>query len=200
MRTSILIFLMLFAMPAAAEPALSLWVDEGGTLVDAYDITPSVSFDVVVLLDSDGNDVELVDFGMTDLGATVPGLLNLGTTSMIGTCGLIPENCFEGNYSIFVAGCHPPGEGIEVLRITFADFGGVGPDVVAVIGANSFGGIPTSPGFVDCGQNEFSAPMDGPSGGETSSGVVWPPGGLILNPTRPIPVESSGMSLLKSRY
>ena len=46
----------------------------------------------------------------------------------------------------------------------------------------------------------FAAPMDGPSGGETSSGVVWPPGGIILNPTRPIPVDEPSVSMLKSRY
>jgi hypothetical protein len=201
MKAALLISLMIFAIPAAAQPALSLWIDDDGTLVDDYDVQVSVTFEVVVRLDSDGHDLSLVDWGMTELATVAPGLFNLGMNSPIGSCGFIPENCFEGNYSIFVNGCHPPGAGIEVIRISYADFtGAAGPDIVATIGPNGFGGIPSSPGFVDCSDVGFAAPMDGPSGGETSSGVVWPPGGLILNPTRPIPVEPTTVSMLKSRY
>jgi hypothetical protein len=201
MQTAILAILILFAVPAAAQPALSLWVDDNGTLVDDYDIQISVIFDVVVMLDSGLQEVSLVDWGMTNLSSAAPGLFNMGKSSTIGSCGFIPEACFEGSYTLFVDGCHPGGSSIEVMRISFGDFSGaVGRDIVATIGGNPSTPIASSPGFVDCSDAVFAAPMDGPSGGETSSGVVWPPGGIILNPTRPLPVESLTVSMLKSRY
>lgn len=201
MKASILILLLIFAVPAAAQPTMALWVDQGGQLVDDYDIPVSVVFEVVVTLDSDGNDVALVEWGMTDLTIAAPGLISLGMTSSIGSCGLLPETCMDGNYTIFVNGCHPGGGQVQIARLSFADFTGVvGPDIVATIGPRESGGIPGSSGFFDCSDAAFAAPMGGSSGGTTSSGVTWPPGGLILNPTRPIPVDEPTLSAMKSRY
>ena len=202
MRTLLNVFaLLLIPQICTAQPTMALWVDDGGVLVDDYDVLPAIMFDVVVTLDSDASQVGLVSWGMTRLEVAAPGLVALGMTASIGSCGFNPEACFEGNYTILVAGCHPPGDRIPVARFRFADFAGVvGADVVAVIGPNASGGIPGSSGFMDCADQVIAAPMGGSSGGTTSSGVTWPAGGLILNPTRPIPVHASGVSMLKARY
>jgi hypothetical protein len=197
MKTLILIAVLLLAAPASAQPTFALWVDQAGTLVNDYDVLFAVNFDVVVTLDSDGHDLSHVTWGMTDL--VDAGVFQLNAASPIGSCGLIPENCMDGTYSIAVAGCHPGGTRVQVMRLTYADFSGTfGPDVVAVVGPVD--PASTDPGFVDCGQTWFDATMGGSPGGTTSSGVTWPDGGLILNPTRPIPVGESGLSALKARY
>ena len=199
MRASIVIVLLMFAVPAVAQPTMALWVDAQGELTNNFEIPPATTFDIVVTLDSDGHDVSQVHWGMTDPFDL--GLIVLNDMSPIGTCGLIPENCFDGTYSIAVNGdCHPAGERLEVMRISCADFTGTaGADVVAVIGPVDPSS--TDPAFVDCDENVFAAPMGGYPGGTTAAGVEWPDGGLILNPTDwVLDVTTRGLSALKARY
>ena len=59
MRSLLLICFLVLALPARAQPTFALWVDQGGTLINDYDVPFSTNFDVVVTLDSDGHDLSI---------------------------------------------------------------------------------------------------------------------------------------------
>jgi len=86
------------------------------------------------------------------------------------------------------------------VRISIGPFQSVGPPDTIFTVRPLYEGIDGEPAFYDCSQLPSGAPMGGVPGGTTSSGVTWPHGSLILNPTRPIPTDTDSFGVLKSRY
>jgi len=210
MRSLILAALVTIAAPAAAQPTFAIWVDQGGVLANDHDVI-NPRFEVVVTLDSDGHESSAAEWVMTDLLVVSPGVFLLRQWSNLGLpCGIMGEDCLDnhnyGEYSFPFTACVPTGERVELLRIDYGAFGGpMGNDIVLMLRGfepgdsrpSHFGG---APGIVDCADQLISGAMGGSPGGTTSSGVTWPEGALILNPTRPIPVSDPTFGVLKTRY
>ena len=210
MKCLIPLVVLLIAAPAAAQPTFAVWADAGGVLVNDFDVLNPV-FEVVVTLDSDGHQSAGAEWVMTDLREAIPGIFLLSQTSSLGNpCGIMGEDCLGpdglGEYTLAFWHCEDEGDRVELLRIQYGAFGEqIDADRVLTIRGfqpgdtrpSSFGG---APGIVDCADQKFAGIMGGSPGGTTSSGVTWPEGALILNPTRPIPVEGPTFSTVKSRY
>ena len=56
-------------------------------------------------------------------------------------------------------------------------------------------------GFIDCADNGIVVQMGGTDGGETGSGVVFPDGSCVLNPTPiAVPTADGSVGQLKARF
>lgn len=196
MRALIVMILVLIAAPAGAQPTMAVWVEDSAVLVNDFDVQISVNFDVVVTLDTNGSQSSYAEWKMTDISAGM-GLVKLGASYPVGDCGFLPENCFQGEYRISFTECEAPGDRIQLARIKFADLTGVGVKDFVVTLDGFDGG---NPGFIDCEDLPVVALMGGSPGGETSAGVTYPNGSLVLNPTRPLPGAAGSFGLLKVRY
>jgi len=215
MRIALLATVFLaFSLPCAADPTLSIWADDDGTLVNMFDVTEAEPFDIVFVLDSDGHGVRALEFVADDLTGLVPGIFKIGSSSSAPVhldpvgCGVgARSTCGPGEVLVVYYDCHLSSDSLELLRWTYGDFSGVMTSDV-VITLRGFGpgdSFPSSiggePGFLDCEDVPIAAPMGGSDGGVTDSGVMWPDGSLILNPCCvPLPVEDSSFAALKSRY
>jgi hypothetical protein len=124
-----------------------------------------------------------------------PGVLVLETTRINNTPLDLGINDI-GEYLMAFGDCEPPGDRIELVRISYADFGGaIGSSsiVMALRGfeagdsqPSTFGGLP---GFVDCREQTYSAPMGGNEAG----------GALCVNCYAP-PATDSSVTELKSKF
>ena len=197
MRIVVLAFtFLMISSSALAQPTMAVWVEDGAVLVNDFDIQTGVNFEVVITLDSDGSQSSYAEWKMNDLVAEA-GLVKLGVTIPVGDCGFLPENCFQGEYRVTFTECEEPGDRIQLARITFVDFIGVAAKDFVVTLDGFDGG---DPGFIDCAELPVAALMGGSPGGETSAGVTYPNGSLVLNPTRPLPNEAGSFGVLKSRF
>ena len=206
-RIALVFVLLMTPQGAVAQPVMSAWIDDEGMLVDRFDVEFGQAFDMVILLDPAGESVGAVEFVVTDLLETLPGILRLARSSPYrGTVKGLTDDCYLDQYAFAFDDCAQPAGSIEVLRLTYGDFSGleISDVVVALRGLGPGDCYPPSTeaglGFVSCEGVPFSAVAGGSPGGTTSSGVTWPPGGLILNPARPIPVDGPSASMLKTRY
>ena len=186
---------ILIPMAALAGPSMAIWSGDGGSL--STDLTTSAGnpFDVVVTLDSDGHDSAAAEWVMTDLRVEFPGVLVLATAKINNTPLDLGINDL-GEYLIAFGVCEPPGDRVELVRITYADMSGVIGSTSIVMGLrgfepgdsqpSSFSGLP---GFVDCGGSKYTAPM----GGNSADGA------LCVNCYSP-PATESSITELKSKF
>ena len=186
------LLVLLICPSAVSAQTMAVSVDPdrtvgGSPFVQVFDVTVSVGFDVVVWLDSAGSDGQFAEFVVTDLQKLVPGVFKLGTVAIGNPIDL--EFREPGEFKLAYGECVVAASQLELVRITYADFGGVlGLDrVMTVRGfgpgdteASIFGG---APGFVDCNDINIPCSMGGTTGGVTGSGAIFPPGGLVLNAT-----------------
>ena len=185
----------LVPITAMAGPSMAIWAGSGGTLVTELTTTTGNPFDVVVTLDSDGHDSAAAEWVMTDLRAEFPGVLALATVKINNTALDLGLNAV-GEYLMAFGTCEPPGNQVELLRITYADFGGAIGSRSIVLGLrgfesgdsqpSTFSGLP---GFVDCRSDKYAAPM----GGNSADGA------LCVNCYSP-PVTESSITELKTKF
>ena len=178
-----------------AAPTMAIWAGASGSL--ATDLTTSTGnpFDVVVTLNSDGHDSAAAEWVMTDLRTAFPGVIALATTKINNTALDLGINNV-GEYLMAFGACEPAGDRVELLRITYADFGGVIGSTSIVLGLrgfepgdsqpSTFSGLP---GFVDCAGSKYAAPM----GGNSADGA------LCVNCYSP-PVTESSITELKTKF
>jgi hypothetical protein len=163
------------------------------------------TFDLIVSLDTAGEPSSGAEFVMTELLVVAPGVFKLATNRIFGSQLDLGDNAV-GEYIIAFGACAPPGI-VEMVRVNYGTFQGDVPSdtVIALRGLqpgdsqpSTFGG---ELGFFDCTDNGFVAQFGGTDGGETGSGVVFPDGSCVVNPT-PLAVdnEAGSMGQLKARF
>jgi len=192
---ALVLIIALIPVAAFAEPSMAIWSGESGSLSSDLTTSTNLAFDIVVTLDSDGRDSQVAEFVITELRVEFPGVFAIATTKINNTPLDLGYNDV-GEYLIAFRECVPPGDRIEMVRITYIDYSGVigSKSIVMKLRGfesgdsqpSTFGGLP---GFVDCNENKYVAPMGGNSAG----------GSLCLNCYLPPPTESS-VSDLKSKF
>ena len=206
-----LLVLALIPTPALAQTmAVSVDPDRtpgGAPLVQVFDVTISVAFDVVVWLDSAGHPGQAVEFVVTDLAEIVPGVFKISTVTIGNPIDLGLEFPAPGEFALVYGECVAANNQLELARITYADFTGVlGMDqVMTVRGFQPGDSVPSTfggqPGFVDCDDALVSCEMGGTAGGVTGSGVTFPAGALILNATPlVVPTGDGSIARLKAKF
>ncbi len=203
--------LILLICPAAASAqTMAVSVDPDRTpgdapLVQVFDTVVSVAFDVVVWLDTAGHDGQAAEFVVTDLAELVPGVIKLSTVTIGNPIDL--ELPVPGEFALVYGECVAANSQLELARITYVDFTDVlGLDQVMTVRGFQPGDTRPStfdgqPGFIDCDDTLVACEMGGTTGGISGSGVVFPPGGLILNPTPlVVPVGDGSMGQMKAMF
>ena len=211
MRISTLLLsfvLVVLSSAGTIAQTISLAVDSDGELTRSFDIVTGEEFDVVTLVNTDGNEIAGLEWVQTELLGLVPGIFKLATVRLCGTCDCFGCEEYAGEYVESLGGCWPSSSELEVLRITYLDFqGSVGSDLVLAVRGimpgdhwpSSFNG---SPGFIDCNDAKFPLVMSGGDAWQTGSGVVVPSGAAVLNPTPPLVVGATdrALSRIKAMY
>ena len=211
MRLLVTLAILALSAPAIAQPHFTIWADDDGFLVSAFTVPPSPDeFDVVVTLDSDGHQSAAAEWVMTWLPTVAPGVFHTGTASIALplsiNCGARTLSTCSPGEVLFAFGCRPASGQLELVRYSFMDVSGVVPPdtVIALRGYQPGDTMPSSfdgqPGFVDCNDVAVPGEMGGTPGGRTLSGVEFPPGSLILNPTLPLPSASTSFGMIKAQY
>ena len=178
----------------------------GGTPGQVVDIPQGTQFNMTVSLDPAGEGSSAAEFVMTELLLIAPGVFKLGTVKINNTPLDLGDNA-RGEYVLAFQGCVPAGAPVEMVVLTYGTFGGPVPvdTVIELRGLqpgdsveSTFGG---ELGLIDCADNGIPAQMGGTEGGITGSGVVFPDGSCVLNPT-PIAVDNVDGSVgqLKARF
>jgi hypothetical protein len=191
---------------AAGATAQTMAISAGAPGIQVAETIPGTPFDVVVWGDTGTSDSAAAEFVATELLQVTPGVFKLATVKINNTTLDLGDNAL-GEYILAFAACFLPDPQLELVRVTYGDFSGVvGADVVMTLRGlqpgdsrpSSFNG---SVGFVDCQDVKYSATVGGVDGGVTGSGVVFPDGGLVLNPT-PIAVDNDATSFgqVKARF
>lgn len=186
---------LVLATPALASPTMAVWADTGGGLLSDLTIEGDQPFDVVVTLDTDGHDAAAAEWVMTELRLEYPGLFAIAVQKINDTPLDLGVNDI-GEYLMAFATCAPSDDRLELLRITYADLGGVVGTKAALVTIRGFQAGDTQPssfsgqpGFVDCGSQKHAAEMGGNESG----------GALCVNCYRP-PERESTMTELKSKF
>jgi hypothetical protein len=192
---SLALLITLIPMMASAGPSMAIWSGEPGSLSSELTTSADRPFDIVVTLDTQGRQALVAEFVMTELSVEFPGVFAIATTKINNTSLDLGYNA-AGEYLMAFRECVQPGDQIELVRVTYADISGVigSKSIVMKIRGfesgdsqlSSFRGLP---GFVDCSENKYAAPM----GGNSADGT------LCVNCYLP-PATDSSMSDLKSNF
>lgn len=174
-------------------------------------------FDVVVLLDSNGQAVSAAAFNLTPLP---PGVFTFNTEYPTGST-VNHGDAAAGVYDLEFLGCAPPCDQRELVRFQALDTTGAlrsGSNFIMVV--SGLGDTADNPVFRSCDGGEHAAPMGGADGGVVAPGVEFPDGSLILSPdpisgpgrshappcdlrsqcTQAVPVAIGSLSTLKARF
>lgn len=191
----IAIFLCLLSAPATATPGFAIWGDDGSGLRPDLTIRPGQPFDVVVTLDSEGHGSVAAEWVMSELRLLFPGVQVVQTTKILNT-GLDLGLNEVGEYLMAFGGCAPADSRLELVRITYADFGGVigtRSTLLTLRGFESSDSRPSSfrgqPGFVDCDEGRHPGEMGGHENG----------GALCVNCYEP-PATETSFSDIKAKF
>ena len=203
----VLALTLVFAPSASAEPLFAVSTDHHGGFTPHLDVWVGDTFDVVVLLDSDGLATQAAEFVLTDLTAIAPGVFQISVTGPPPTFDLDLEDP-RGEFIFNFGTCVDPGEEIELVRIRYGIFGLDLPPVDKLMSIRGFGpgdSQPSSfdgdPGVVDCDGNLVAGAM----GGQLppcswNLGGVQAPGTLVINGQCGTPAATGTMGMIKSRY
>lgn len=206
------VLLVALNSPALAQhPTMAVSADAGSQLVQWYDTPTSTSFDLVVWVDTLGEQAKAAEFVMTDLTQAVPGVLKVGTTKINAATLDVGDNSV-GEY-VFLFGdlnawlCAAPSPQLEIVRVEYLDSSGlIGRDVLVNLrGLQTGDSVPGSfqgePGFIDCQDVKHPCRVGGADGGYTNTGLLVPDGTTVLNPTVGfVAGEVSSMGLQKARF
>lgn len=189
------LFLCLFPQITYATPTFALWGDTGSGLRPDLTTNSADPFDVVVTLDSSGYSSLAAEWVMLDLRSEFPGVYALQTRKINDTPLDLGSN-EDGEYLMAFGSCAQPGNQVELVRVTYADFGGTIGTSSTLLTLRGFSGSdsrPSSfsgqPGFVDCQSVKHSGEM----GGNDNAGA------LCVNCYEP-PTTEATMAQLKSRF
>ena len=170
--------------------------------------TPGVPFDVKVWMDTNGDDGNAAEFVMTELMSIYPTIFKLGTIKINNTTLDLGDNSL-GEYLLSFGGCIPGGPQVDLVLVTYGDFGGVmlpNSDVNVTLRGfqpgdtrpSSFGG---EAGFVRCDSVKFPMTVGGQDGGVTQGGTAFADGTLMVNGSMPVvDGENDSMGSLKARF
>jgi hypothetical protein len=192
----LLLIALLVPATALATATMAIWSDTGSGLSPELTTQTGVNFTIVVTLDSDGSDALAAEFVITDPRNVFPGVFALETKKVNNTALDLGENSL-GEYVMAFGACQPPGDRIEMVRVTYGDFSGVigGQSAVLTLRGLQIGDtVPStfngSPGFVACDTStNYLAEM----GGHENEGA------LCINCFDPPGAEST-MTELKSKF
>ncbi|RKZ13209.1 hypothetical protein DRQ53_11555 [bacterium] len=195
----------IFGAVGASAQTIAVSAKVGGMYQQTFD-TPVGPFNTAVWMDTTGLDANAAEFVVTDLLALIPGSFKLSTVKINNTTLDLGDNSV-GEYLLSFGGCVSGGAQVELIDVQYGDFGGAaGADIVMFLRGfepgdsrpSSFGG---EPGFVDCGSIKHNMTVGGTDGGTTGSGVVFPDGTCVLNPTpEAVPNEGDSFGSLKGRF
>jgi hypothetical protein len=196
----------LLALPAMAF-AQTMYVQAdvpGGAGQAALDVGFGATFDLIVYLDA-GGESSAAEFVMTELLLIAPGVFKLNTTKINNTQLDLGDNAL-GEYLMAFGSCVTPFP-VEMVRVNYGGFQGI-PATDTVITLRGFQPGDTQPssfagelGFIDCNDNAIVAQLGGTDGGRTGSGVVFPDGTCVLNPTPEVVDNEAGtVGQLKARF
>ena len=198
----------LLALPVAAS-AQFMYVQGapiGGTPGPVFDIGQGAQFNLEVVLDTGGEGSSAAEFVMTELLLVAPGVFKLGTVKINNTPLDLGDNAV-GEYVLAFQGCVAGGAPVTMVTLTYGTFGGPVPADTAITlrglqpgdsVESTFGG---ELGFIDCADNGYPVQMGGTDGGITGSGVVFPDGSCVLNPTPiAVPTVDGSVGQLKAQF
>ena len=178
----------------------------GGIPGSALDVPANIQFQVNVTLDAAGEGSSAAEFVLTELLLINPGIFKLSTVKINNTPLDLGDNSV-GEYVMAFGGCEAGGAPINMVVLTYGTFGGVPPtDTVLELRGlqpgdsveSTFGG---ELGFIDCADNGYPVQMGGTDGGITGSGVVFPDGSCVLNPTPiAVPTVDGSVGQLKAQF
>ncbi|RKZ13516.1 hypothetical protein DRQ53_13195 [bacterium] len=190
------------------DMTIAVSADSAGIMVPTFNSTPGVPFDIVVWMDNelfeDGNAAEFV---VTDVRVLYPSVFKLGTIKINNTTLDLGDNNV-GEYLLSFGGCLTGGPLLELVRVTFGDFGGAIPpfanDNLTLRGfqfgdsrPSSFGG---EPGVVSCDSQKHVLEIGGMRFGSTQD-VPFAAGTMVLNPGEPVvDNDTASFGALKSRF
>ena len=197
----LILILMLMPVAAVAQPTLTIWVDADGTLVNQFDVVLGEVFEIVVLVDTDGHEIDGVAWTMRDL--TEFGFIVSNEHPLsFWSCALDGCHYWDGFFQFPFDECQPASGRLEVVRFGMLVIEPVQDFVLQIEEPIDWSSWGTTPVMGGCGDPwRYPMVLGGSQGGTTASGVTWPAGGLILSPTRPtIDVATRGLSALKARY
>ena len=202
----------LMALPAIAfAQTMTVSADPDGAggsgpYTQVFDSPVGLTFDLVVWMDTAGEPSSAAEFVMSELLLVAPGILKTGTLRINNTQLDLGDNA-RGEYIIAFGGCEPPSSDLLMVRVTYIDLGtAVGSDVVLTLRGFELGDSQPSSfagavGFVDCSDAKVFSVMGGTDGGITGADVVFPDGGMVLNPTPiVVPTADDSMGQLKARF
>lgn len=209
-RPILALALALFPAGPAASQTIAVSVDpDGGAgsadYVQAFDVTPGESFDVVIWADTGGHSIRAVEFVVTELRDQFPEVFRLSTWWIDPP----PVNHEQhgGEYRIDLADCAEPGARVDLIRLTYLDITGVIDDdqLLTLRGfqpgdtrPSLYGG---EPGFTDCDDLDHVLTPGGTVSGLTGAGVRFGPGELVLEPTPAVvPTISTSLGRWKLRF
>lgn len=151
-----------------------------------YDTGYAQTFDVVVLLDSQGWDVSGAVFHLTPI--SYDGLI-LVDTNYPTDVTVNHGDAAAGEFDLEFMGCAPACEQRELVRFKYINLShalSVARDIIMTV--SGVDDTSDQPVFRDCSGADHLAPMGGANGGVTYWGVEFPDGSLIINPT-PIVIQ-----------
>jgi len=205
-RVALLLVLAVLASPSSGiAQEMAIQVDTGGYLTGLFHITTGVPFTVVTTIDTDGKEFTAAEWVQTELLTLAPGIFKLSTVANCSPCEFLGDASL-GEYLMYWGYCAPPSEGEELLRITYGDVGGLVPiDTVMEIrgvqgGDTRVSSFDGSPGFADCSEGLYAAPMDDRVAFCTVLGNCAPEGGCMLNPAFISATGEAGISTLKAQF
>ena len=165
-------------------------------------------FDLIVRLDPAGEASSAAEFVMTEPLVEVPGIFKLSTVKILNTPLDLGDNT-KGEYILAFGECVPSTGLVELVRVGYGDFGGaLAPNSDFVVSLRGFQPGDSKPssfngelGFVDCADNKYPVALGGADGGVTGSGVTFPDGGMVIQPTPlAVPTDAGTMGQLKARF
>lgn len=167
------------AAPARSDsqPTLQVWADTGFDYANYKAVPLGTVWDMAIIVGSPDLEVAAVQFNFP---WRPPGVLAVVTQYSVGNT-TNSGDASAGQYWLDFGGCAPPCDRLEVLRVTYANFGAEVEQntVLEIYGPQGPGSVPV---LQDCGGAEHEAPMGGTPGGTTCEvKIEVPPGAAVLN-------------------
>jgi hypothetical protein len=178
----------------------------GGPAGAVVDVPQGTTFEMRVSLDAAGEASSAAEFVMGELLLLAPGVFKLGTIKVNNTPLDLGDNAV-GEYVMAFGTCVPGGAPVDLVVLNYGTFGGPVPvdTVIALRGLQPGDSVESTfngdLGFIDCSDNGYVAQMGGTDGGVTGSGVEFPDGSLVINPTPlAVPTVDGSVGQLKAQF
>jgi len=219
MRTTRIVLFLAVMISITVTPAwaqfpvsgtIGLYLDDsdGNDLSRSGVVKKGKPFEIVVTMTTpEERHASLAVFQITELNLTYPGVFKVSTWKYNNTQMDLGRNDI-GEYVFAFQECAPDGE-IEILRVGYNHVSGPFRDVALYVGGlpEDTEARPTwdgAPGYITCADDAWSLDpepwTDDSFDPTTIEGVTDTDGLLVLNPTHLVPIGTTSVSLLKSRF